>query len=95
MPAGGRPSLDARFAAFHAENPRVYALLVRFAREVKSRGRVCGIRLLWERMRWELMVTTVGDDFRLNNVFTSRYARLIMREEPDLAGFFETRELRS
>jgi hypothetical protein len=38
---------------------------------------------------------TVGDDFKLNNNYHSRYARLIMEREPGLDGFFETRGLRS
>ena len=30
--------------------------------------------------------------FKLNNNFTAHYARLLMAQEPDLEGFFETRE---
>lgn len=56
-----------------------------------------GIAMLWERMRWELTVETdsvdLGDDFKLNNNYRSRYARLIMNNEPDLAGFFDIRRL--
>ena len=33
-----------------------------------------------------------GKDFKLNNNYVSRYARLIMAQEADLEGVFETRE---
>jgi len=35
------------------------------------------------------------DGWKLNNNYTSRYARLVMDECPDLDGFFNTRELQS
>lgn len=90
-------SIQAAFEKFHADNPRVYALLCRFSRQLREVGyEHGGIGMIWERMRWE--VATGSKDaagFKLNNNFRSRYARLIHRQEPDLDGFFETRELRA
>ena len=40
-------------------------------------------------------VASKPTEFKLNNDFTSRYARLIMQQEPDLEDFFEVRVLRS
>jgi hypothetical protein len=37
------------------------------------------------------MLSTRGDEFKLNNDYRAPYARLIMRREPDLDGLFETR----
>ena len=89
-------SLDARFERFHEENPTVYATLARLAREAVRRGKKrIGAKALWERMRWEFFLATTDEEFKLNNSFTSRYARLLMEREPDLAGVFELRELRS
>lgn len=92
-----KKSIDERFSKFHADNPHVYASLARLARQVKSRGRSkVGIELLFAVLRWEQMMSTTGDSgFRLNDHFTSRYARLLMEQEPDLDGMFETRELRA
>lgn len=93
----GPVSIDRRFQAFHAGNPGVYEALVRLAREARAQGleRV-GIGLLWEVLRWELLHKRVeADGYKLNNIYRSRYARLIMANEPDLAGVFEVRELRS
>ena len=90
--------LDARFERFHADNPHVYRALVKLAREwrAKNPGKPCGVKMLWEVLRWQMMMTTeTSEEFRLNNSFTSRYARRIHAQESDLADFFETRELRS
>jgi hypothetical protein len=90
-------SIQQRFEAFHRDNPRVYSLLVRFARYLKGRGwQQAGIGFIWERMRWEIAVTTKDPDgFKLNDHYRSRYARMIMDRESDLDGFFRTRRLTS
>lgn len=90
-------TIQEQFEAFHLANPQVYRLLVAHARELAARGRRrIGIKMLWEVLRWRYML--VADDpsgFKLNNNYTARYARLIAEQEPDLAGLFETRELRA
>lgn len=94
QPQGKFASLEERFWEFHRLNPSVYHALVRLARQVKAAGRThFGIGALFERLRFEAALQTWGDEYRLNNNYRSRYARLIMAQEPDLEGFFETREL--
>lgn len=90
-------SLRERFARFHADNPEVYRLLVRFARELKAHGRGSyGIAALFERVRWHYAVERDdAEEFKLNNSYRAFYARLLMAQEPDLAGFFETRVQRT
>lgn len=90
--------IQAAFERFHAEHPEVYRMLVRFARQLKARGyEQAGIKLIWERMRWETMLGAdrALEPFKLCNNHHSRYARLIMEREPDLSGFFRTRELKA
>jgi len=87
---------EAAFRTFHADNPMVYAHLIRLAREGKARGRTkLGIKMLWEVVRWTVYLETSDLEFKLNNDYTSRYARLIMIQERDLAGVFEVRSLRA
>jgi hypothetical protein len=88
-------TLDARFRRFHADNPAVYEGLRRLALELKESGRSRGsIKLLFEVLRWEHLISTKSDDeFRLNNNLHSRYARLLAEQEPELADFFEFRRL--
>lgn len=91
-------SIDQRFQDFHEANPEVYRELCRMAREIRERGyRRIGIELLWAAYRWNRMLRTAPDEynFKLNDHFTSRYARLIMSQEPDLADLFTTRTLRT
>ncbi|MFS0905664.1 hypothetical protein AB3N02_21710 [Priestia aryabhattai] len=87
--------LDKKFKEFHRTNPHVYEILVRLAREAKSAGKKkISVVLLVQVARWELMFRTESDDgFKINNSYTSRYARLIMENEADLVGFFELRKL--
>lgn len=90
--------LSERFLIFHYNNPKIYDILVRLARQgVGSGKKRIGIGMLWEVMRWEMGLDVVddGEEFKLNNSYRSRYARLIMKTEPDLAEIFETRTLKS
>ena len=89
--------IDADFRAFHAEHPEVYAELVRRAVIAKANGfKRYGIKALIEVVRWYFHFERPKNaPFKINNNFTSRYARLIMEREVDLVGFFETRELRT
>lgn len=91
-------TIDGRFRAFHAANPAVYAELVRLARDLVAQGhRRLGIGMLWEVLRWQQMLTVDRGDsaYQLNDHYRSRYARLIMATEADLAGTFEVRNLRA
>lgn len=88
--------LDREFWEFHAKNPHVYRQLVKLAREAKMRGRTkVGIKMIFEVVRWTQFISTTDPDYKMNNNYHSRYARLIMEQESDLAGVFELRELRS
>jgi hypothetical protein len=82
---------------FHRRNPAVYRGLVALAREAKANGRTkVGIGQLFEVIRWNWMVEGLPDDhehYKLNNNYRSRYARLIMKQESDLEGLFDTRKL--
>lgn len=84
---------ELAFARFHIDNPQVYTKLVALAKSAKDAGqKKIGIRLLWERLRWYVTVETSNSQFKLNNNHTANYAQLIMAFEPELNGFFNTRE---
>ena len=89
------PTIEEAFWRFHGDNPHVYAELVMLARRWRRRspGRRCGIKMLFEVLRWRSGMRTAGDEFLLNNNYHSYYARLIMVSEADLAGIFELRAL--
>lgn len=92
-------TIEARFVAFHAAHPEVFAKLVEFSLELLHAGyEHFGVGLVWERLRYESMVghrPDEGSPWRLNNSFRSRYARLIADQVPALADVFTTRALRA
>lgn len=90
-------TIEDTFWEFHAANPQVYDRVVQMARTAKARGRrKLGMKMIFEVIRWETFLrTNDADGFKLNNNYTSFYARLVMDREPDLDGIFETREQRA
>ena len=91
-----RGSILERFNAFDEANPSVWSMFVRFAFELIRCGRErYSADALLHRIRWEVAVNTVGDDFKVNNDFAALYARKFREQYPEHAGFFETRERRA
>lgn len=89
-------TIQERFETFHAANPWVYHALVHLTREAARNGRKrVGIKHLIEVLRWEYGRATVGGEFRIDNKFSSRYARLLAAQHPEYADLFETRALRA
>ena len=92
-------SIEECFLSFHVDHPEVYDELVTLARSLTARGYThLGIGMMWETLRYFRALRGLPDDnelFKLNNNYRSRCARLIIEREPDLAGLFETRELRA
>lgn len=81
-----------KFWEFHFQNPQVYADLRRLALGLVHAGRKhYGIKSLFEVLRWERALYTTGSIFKLNNNYHALYARILMDDEPELAGFFSTR----
>lgn len=84
-----------KFSIFHTQNPHVFAELERMAGEMAARGRKrIGVKLLVERLRYEHYMTTddPNSEFKVNNSYTSFYARLLIDTHPELRELIETRE---
>lgn len=92
-----RDTNQSKFEEFHRDNPPVYDLLVKFARQAKASGCVYySVYAVMHRVRWYVRIELrLADDngFKINNNFGPRYARMIMEKEPDLKDFFETRRV--
>ncbi len=93
------PELSAMFESYQKwddANRHFYPLFVRFTLQLADRGhRNIGVALIFERIRWESMIRTVGEEWKLNNNYRSIYARRFMRDYPHLDGLFRLRELRA
>lgn len=90
-------TIEQAFEQFHQANPHVYENLVTMTRELVQKGRRrLGIAMLFEALRWSYMlVSDPTSEFKLNNNYKSRYARLIAEQEPDLQDVFQLRELKA
>jgi hypothetical protein len=87
-------NLEKAFWKFHKENPHVYKLIVKYAREAKKAGFVTyGMKSIFERVRWHVHMEKAVEEFKMNNNFSSRYSRLVMKKNRDLRAFFKTRPL--
>jgi hypothetical protein len=88
-----KESITAKFNRFHQRNPHVYHLIVDISKRMKRSGiRKFGMKGVFEYLRWQYSMQTQGERYRLNNIYTSIYARLVMETEVELKGFFETRK---
>lgn len=101
LPFEAQRTVQERFEAFHRDNPHIYELLVKYAVQAARAGwRHYGVKSLFERVRWHVYVEAMDErGFKLNNDFTSRYARLL-NTDPRVTAicgpeFFETRELKA
>ena len=88
--------LDKKFWKFHKNNPQVFNQLVTMCKDAQqARRKKIGIGMLFEVLRWNSMLDTSGDDFKLNNSYRSRYARILEQEHPEFIGLFEKRKIKS
>jgi hypothetical protein len=98
-------TIQERFEEFDAANPHVYALMIHFMKELLRAGaKRVSPRFLVERVRWEMMTATAptpvvgwrvarGKPLKINDQFSSRYARKIIADHPKAAKVIEIREL--
>lgn len=94
-----RPSIQDRFEEWLGtpDGRLVYQECRQRAHALRGRGwRHFAIGAIWESVRYDRAIRVGPEDgYKLNDHYRSRMARLLMDTEPELAGFFETRELRA
>lgn len=92
-----KKTIDERFFNYHEKNPHIFRLFEKFAREIKRSGfKRYSMRTIMHRVRWHIDVDTIRDNqFKMNNNYSSRYARLLVRLNREFEGFFHTRKLRT
>lgn len=93
--AAKRETIREQFERFHAANPHVYLRLRDISLSMRRRGvKQWGARAAWEILRYQGIATNSAEGYKLPNVCVPHYARLLMAQEPELAGFFKTCALR-
>lgn len=89
-------SIQERFEEFHRLNSWVLTELERMTQEYLDAGRTkVGMKMLVEVLRWNHDLTTKGDPFKLNNIYSSRYARKLIERHPEWEEVFQLRELQT
>jgi hypothetical protein len=92
-PRKKKESIRDRFHRFHNRNPHVYDTIISIAVQMKKANvHKFGMKGIFEYLRWQYSMQTQGESYKLNNIYTALYARLVMDHEPELRGFFETRK---
>jgi hypothetical protein len=84
--------LEAAALDFHRRNPHILREIARVCLRVFRAGRDhWSMKAAFEVVRYNATVTTDHRTYKLNNNHTAFYARWIMRDFPELDGFFQLR----
>jgi hypothetical protein len=91
-------SIQSRFERFDQAHPEIYGEFRAIAYDLLRRGRRhYGSKAILEVIRYHRILS--GQDehelFKINNNYSSRYARKLIDEDNRFEQFFELRELRS
>jgi hypothetical protein len=97
--AEGYLTLQERFEEWLAtqDGLETYRMVVTRAYNLRRQGfKHYSMKALWESIRLDRDLSAgPGQAFKLNNDYTSRMARRVMADYPDLDGFFEIREVKA
>jgi hypothetical protein len=92
--------LRAQFEAFHASNPKVWDLFVRFTMDLIVAGhKHYSADAVLHRIRWHTNVETrkagmspTGEELKINNNFAAFYSRMFADRYPGNRDFFQIRK---
>lgn len=90
-------SIDSSFRKFHKENPKVYNMFKEQVFRAMRKGRdKFSANAIINWIRWEVALQVkTEDEYKINNNFSSRYARLFVEDNPEYSYMFNFRDLRS
>lgn len=96
-PLWAQDEIGETWWAFHREHPDVWQRLEQLLEEWKREtgGRRCGMKMLWETLRFRTGLGDPSAAWRLSNNYTALYARLVAVRRPDLAEMLQYRERRA
>ncbi len=91
-------SIQEQFQRFDALHPEIYEEFRQIALDLLQRGRShYGSKAILEVIRYHRILSGKSETeaFKINNNYSSRYARKLVEEDDRFGAFFELRELRS
>ena len=90
-------SIQERFKRFDQAHPEIYDEFRIIAHDLLRRGRGhYGSKAILEVIRYQRMLSgkSETEPFKINNTYSSRYARKLMEDDDRFRVFFEVRELK-
>ena len=89
-------TIEQAFKEFDKENPDIFLLFKKYFFILFEKGvKKTSSKMIINRIRWEVYVETTGKPYKINDCFTSHYARKFVKEYPDFSGYFEFRKLKA
>ena len=90
-----KPTINDLYQAWKVDNLDLMRAFYRFADYAAKHGKRFGAKMITERLRWFAQVESHGDEYKVNNNYTSLMIRDWQRARPHWAHLVETRRLRS
>jgi hypothetical protein len=91
-------SIQQGFESFHQNNPFVFDMIVNEVLRAKKKGKKkISIKMIVNFIRWNIYVETKDDSssYKINDAYTSRYARMLVEKYPSFETMIEKRILRA
>ena len=84
-----------KFRKFHFANPLVYQTFSIYSWDASKAGhKVFSHWLIMNRIRWDSLLKTDGEKYKIPNEFIAFYARMFMIRHPQLGTFFKIKRMK-
>lgn len=88
-------TLTEQFDEWLKLNPDFYPLFEKFTFQlIKSGVTKSSAWLVCNRIRWESMIQTIGNDYKISNDFIALLSRKFLNENPAYPKFFTIKEMK-
>lgn len=85
-------TLEDLYHEWRQENGEVVKAFFRYADYAAKHGKRFGAKLIAERVRWQCTMKSKGDEYKMNNNWTSLLIRDWKKSRPQWAHLVETRK---
>ena len=84
-----------KFRKFHFANPHIYQTFSIYSWDAANSGhKVFSHWLIMNRIRWDSLIKTDGEKYKIPNEFIAFYARMFMIRHPQLGAFFKIKRMK-
>lgn len=98
-------SIQKTFEEYHDRNPDIYKVYCQLVNQMILLQQNKGVpdkkikissKHIMGKIRWEVFIGVDKiDDYKINDIYSSRYARIYIEQYPDRAHYFNQKALRS